>query len=275
MCLKLTMMKRGTLPLNALRAFEAAGRHGRMTLAAEELCVTHGAVSRQIQHLEQVLGVALFAGPRSRPELTVGGKALLPALSAAFGQIESAVQAATRAESALLDVACLSTFLMRWLIPRLHQFHALHPEIDLRLRAFDQSPDTHGEQADLVVMVDEDRPARGRPHDGLLFEEWLGPVAAPALFDRLGPLTKADIPVELMLGTKSRTNAWEMWWAAVGSQSAPPAGPVFEHYYFTLEAASAGLGFCIAPWHLIVAEIQSGRLVAPFGFVESGPRRCR
>lgn len=271
MCLILTIVKRGNLPLNALRAFEAAGRRGRMTLAAEELFVTHGAVSRQIQHLEQVLGVALFAGPRSRPELTAVGHALLPALSAAFGQIENAVQTAMRAESAVLDVACLSTFLMRWLIPRLHQFHALHPEIDLRLRALDQSPDSRGEQADLVVMVDEGGEAEpGERLDGLLFKEWLGPVVAPALLERLGPVGKGDLPVALMLETKSRLNAWQMWQSAVGSGSQVPAGPVFEHYYFTLEAALAGLGFCIAPWHLVIAEVQSGRLAAPFGFVESG-----
>jgi DNA-binding transcriptional LysR family regulator len=176
-----------------------------------------------------------------------------------------------RADSAVLDVACLSTFMMRWLIPRLHQFHALHPDIDLRLRALDQSPDSRGEQADLVVTVDEGPRTRpGERLDGLLFKEWLGPVATPALLERLGPLAKGDLPAELMLETRSRLNAWQMWQAAVDCRSLAPAGPVFEHYYFTLEAVSAGLGFCIAPWHLVIAEVQSGRLSAPFGFVESG-----
>ena len=84
-------MRRRIPSLNALRAFEAAGRMGRMKLAAEELCVTHGAVSKQIQHLEEWLGVILFEGPKNAPKLTEAGNALLPALTAAFDQLDLAI----------------------------------------------------------------------------------------------------------------------------------------------------------------------------------------
>src|SRR5262249_29696517 len=123
-----THMKRA-LPLNALRAFEAAARHGRMTAAAAELHVTHGAVSRQVRHLEAVLGVRLFEGPKSRLTLTEAGRNLLPRLTAAFGEIEAAVDAVADRDEGPLDVSCTSTFAMRWLLPRLHRFNARHPAV--------------------------------------------------------------------------------------------------------------------------------------------------
>lgn len=263
-------MKRRSLPLQALRAFEAAGRLGRMTAAAEELCVTHGAVSRQVQHLEDVLGLALFSGPRTRPHLTEAGRALLPALTSALDQIESAIQAVTRAEDDVLDVSCLSTLLMRWLIPRLHRFHGLYPGVDLRLRALDQQEDTRNGRFDVAIMVDEtSRLISTRQKADILFPEWLGPVATPELSSR-HLVAPGDLPADRQLQTKTRPNAWAMWSTAAGFTLAPPSGAVFEHYYYTLEAATAGLGYCIAPWHLVMSEIQSGTLMAPFGFAESG-----
>jgi len=264
-------MKRRPVPLTALRAFEAAGRLGRMTAAAEELAVTHGAISRQVQHLEKVLGIALFAGPRTKPHLTPAGRELLPAVSSALDQIETAVQAVTRAEDAILDVSCLNTFLMRWLIPRLHRFHDLHPGIDVRLRALEHSVDSRSEQTDLVITVDEvSRISSGRQKVHVLFKEWLGPVATPELVNQQQLQPSRGLPTDLLLQTKTRLNAWSMWTDAVEVPSVEPAGAVFEHYYYTLEAASAGLGICIAPWHLVAGDIETGRLVAPLGFVESG-----
>jgi LysR family glycine cleavage system transcriptional activator len=263
-------MKRRPLPLQALRAFEAAGRLGRMTAAGDELCVTHGAVSRQVQHLEDVLGLALFSGPRTRPHLTEAGRALLPALTSALDQIESAVQAITRAEDDVLDVSCLSTLLMRLLIPRLHNFHSRHPGIDLRLRALEKQDDARSGRFDVAIIVDETRNlVSARQKADILFREWLGPVATPELASR-NRVAPGDLPADRQLQTKTRPNGWATWSAAAGVSLAPPAGAVFEHYYYTLEAATAGLGYCIAPWHLVMGEIHSGRLVAPFGFVESG-----
>lgn len=264
-------MKRRFLPLTAMRAFEAAGRLGRMTAAAEELSVTHGAISRQVQHLEEILGIALFTGPRTKPQLTSAGQALLPALSSAFDQIEAAVQAITRAEDAILDVSCLSTFLMRWLIPRLHHFRELNPGIDVRLRAEEYSPASRSEQVDVMITVDElTRISPGRQAHRLLFKEWLGPVAAPDLVRRQRIHQSNNLPTGLLLQTKTRLNAWSMWSEQASLPSITPTGAIFEHYYYTLEAATAGLGVAVAPWHLVVGDIAAGRLEAPFGFVESG-----
>ncbi|RDJ27568.1 LysR family transcriptional regulator [Bosea caraganae] len=259
-------MKRRPIPLNALRSFEAAARLGRMSAAAEELSVTHGAISRQIKHLEAILGVALFAGPRTKPRLTLAGQAFLPSLSSAFDQIETAVQTAMRAQDEVLDIGCLSTFLMRWLIPRLHRFRDLHPGIDVRLSATDYSANLKSERFDIEIAVEESpRPERGERRGRLLFQEWLGPVTRPDVAFR----SAGDLSPSLLLQTKTRMNAWSMWSAAACIPAIDPAGAVFEHYYYTLEAAGAGLGICIAPWHLVMNDVEAGRLAAPLGFVKS------
>ncbi|XAH23529.1 LysR substrate-binding domain-containing protein [Xylophilus sp. GW821-FHT01B05] len=261
-------MKQHLRHMNALRAFEAAGRLGRMTAAAQELHVTPGAVSRQVRQLEEALGVTLFDGPKQRPQLTPAGRLLQPALSAAFGQIERAVDAVLRQQGATLDVSCLSTFTMRWLIPRLYAFHARHPQINVRLQSTDQGAEAPASRCDVAITVETAAPSSG---DGLpLFAEMLGPVLAPGLAAQLALGSPDDLDGLALLRTRTRSNAWAMWSAASGHTPRVLPGPEFAHYYFTLEAAVGGLGICIAPWHLVMDDLRSGRLVAPFGFCASG-----
>ncbi|GAB2486164.1 LysR family transcriptional regulator [Comamonas humi] len=258
-------------PLNALRAFEAAARLGRMTAAAEELSVTPGAVSRQVQQLESSLGVALFEGPKSRPQLSAAGLRLLPALTAAFGQIDSAVREISDDGRGPLDVSCFSTFAVKWLIPRLFAFNTLHPDIEVRLRTTQVDIAQGG---DLAITVDD---GMARPHIASLplFVEWLGPVLAPPLAARLGLREPGDLAGQALLHTRTRRNAWDMWCQSMGV--ALPglhggAGTEFEHYFFTLEAAVRGLGIAVAPWHLVMDDLAAGRLLAPLGFQRSGYR---
>src|SRR3989344_3887160 len=124
-------------PLSALRAFEAAARLGRMTAAAEELSVTPGAISRQVRQLEQHLGVALFDGSKARPTLTPAAHVLQPVLTTAFAHIADAVREVSDSRRGPLDVACFSTFTVKWLIPRLFDFQAQHPGIEVRPRTPD------------------------------------------------------------------------------------------------------------------------------------------
>jgi LysR family transcriptional regulator, glycine cleavage system transcriptional activator len=147
-------MKRSLLPLNAVRAFEAAGRLGRMSAAAEELGVTPGAVSRQVQALEALLGFPLFEGSRHRPVLTSSGVALLLGLSAGLEQIEASLRSVSQVAAGVLDVSCLSTFTMRWLIPRLYRFSQTHPEIVVRLTASESSAETDRLRHDVIVSVE-------------------------------------------------------------------------------------------------------------------------
>lgn len=264
-------MKRRLPPLNALRAFEAAGRLGRMTAAASELGVTPGAVSRQVRQLEEALGTALFEGSKQRPVLTGAGRLLLTPLSAALDQVESAVRAVSDDPHGTLDVSCFGTFAMRWLIPRLYDFNATYPDIDVRISAADREVDIEREHYDVVISADNGHDAE-RAAARTLFPEWLGPVFSPDLGGTLTCQSAEDLPGKLLLRTRTRPDAWRLWGQRAGGTPIDASGQLFEHYYFTLQAAAAGLGICIAPWHLVIDDLQSGRLIAPLGFCESGKR---
>src|SRR3954470_60027 len=132
--------RRALPPLNALRAFEAFGRHGRMTTAADELFVTHGAVSRQIRQLEEWLGYPLTEGPKTHLRLTPQAERLLGAATTAFDLIQEAAAPAPAGEREL-RLACYSTLTIRWLIPRLADFVERHPEIRLQLSEISGEPD--------------------------------------------------------------------------------------------------------------------------------------
>lgn len=262
-------MKRRLPSLNALRAFEAAARLGRMTAAAEELSVTPGAISRQVRQLETSLGLQLFEGSKNKPLLTQHGRALLSGLSAAFDQMESTLRTVTEQTQGTLDVCCLGSFSMRWLIPRLYRFNALHPGIEVRLSTSKLQTQPSDERYDVVIDVQAQAvqvPSRE------LFAEYLGPVLAPALAATLVLDSAEDLAGLALLRTKTRRNAWTMWCESAGVSALEATGAEFEHYYFSLEAALGGLGVCVTPWHLVAEEVRAGRLLAPFGFQRSGYR---
>ncbi|MES2583151.1 MAG: LysR substrate-binding domain-containing protein [Pseudomonadota bacterium] len=268
-------MKRRLPPLNALRAFEAAARLGRMTAAADELSVTPGAISRQVQLLEDSLGQRLFEGSKNNPQLTQAGQTLLPALSSALDTMEAAVRAVSDSTTGTLDVACYSTFTVKWLIPRLFDFNARYPDIEVRLLTSGPLDDLERARCDLSITVEDgtQEPVRDAADNSLaLFPERLGPVLAPALASRLPLHAPVDLARHTLLQSKTRLNAWAMWATAQGCAAPPATGTVYEHYYFTLQAAVAGLGVCVAPWHLVADDVEAGRLVAPLGFCDSGYR---
>lgn len=256
-------MRRQLPPLHALRAFESAARLGRMTAAAQELSVTPGAISRQVRQLEDALGVALFEGPKHQPRLTEAGAQLQPALSHAFDTLAQAVDAVRPPAPSTVDVACFHSFMLKWLIPRLPDFHHQHPGLPLRLSVAD--PDrSPAPGADVWIAV----VAEPTEADTVLFAEHLGPVATPALAAQHP--APADWPPDQLLQTQQRLDAWARW-AHVAGQPVPAAqGPCHAHYLFTLEAAASGLGLAMAPRHLVTDELRQGRLVAPWGWAPSG-----
>jgi LysR family glycine cleavage system transcriptional activator len=263
-------MSRRLPPLNALRAFEAAARLGRMNAAADELAATPGAISRQVKQLEENLNVPLFEGSKHKPQLTAAARVLLPALSAALDQIEASVRAVSNGGAeGTLDVSCFSTFTVKWLIPRLFDFHAQHPEIEVRLQATGQAAAPQQERVDVAIAV-EALAQVNEDTTTVLFPERLGVVLAPALAQRAVLQSPSDLSGHTLLQTHTRQNAWAMWADAMGCTAATQTGPRLEHYYFTLQAAIGGLGLAVAPWHLVADDVQAGRLVAPFGFIESG-----
>jgi DNA-binding transcriptional LysR family regulator len=277
-------MGRRRLPsLNALVAFEASARLGRMTLAAEELAVTHSAVSRHVRHLEVVLGIRLFEGPKNALRLTEAGRTLLAYLTSGLDCIEAGVHAVADDEEGALDVSCTGTFSMRWLIPRLYGFQETYPGIEVRLSASHAPIDFARERYEVAIRLNDHALPSGAPLTHL-FSEAVGPVLAPALAARLDLQHPQDVEHAPLLHTSTRRYAWADWAArAANWQVSDLPGAEYEHFYYMLEAATGGLGVCIAPWQLVLDDLRAQRLMAPFGFVPSGmdyvavrrPRRNR
>lgn len=171
---------RRTHPLNALRAFEAAARLGRVSAAADELGVTHGAVSRQVRQLEQYLDVELFEGSRRRPVVTLAGTRLADRLTPLFQRLDDTLIDVVDQRHGPLDVACYSTFAVRWLIPRLHRFQKANQNIDVRLTTSEDRIATGRVRHDMLIVALDPKSdlAEG---DIQLFEEVLGPVVVPKL----------------------------------------------------------------------------------------------
>jgi DNA-binding transcriptional LysR family regulator len=245
--------------LNALRAFEAMARTGRATLAAEELSVTHSAVSRQVKALEAALGVRLFQGPKHRLELTAAGRQLAPALGRAFDEIAAAVRN-VRSEGEDLHVAVNASVSVKWLIPRLPDFARRHPGIRLQLEELAPHATAH-RGAEAVVRI---TPA-ARLADPLVtafIPNHIGPVMSPAMAQRHA----ADPLAAPRLAAQTHPEGWAIWAAVAGYELPPAPEQPFPHIHFALDAALAGLGVAVASWPLVAAEVADGRLVAPLGF---------
>jgi LysR family glycine cleavage system transcriptional activator len=265
------MAKRRLPPLKALPAFEAAARHGSLSAAAQEMHLTHGAISRQVKALETHLGVPLFRRLSRRIELTEAGAALLPAVRTALDVIESSAgRIAAQPRRGPLVVSCLPTFMMRWLIPRLYDFHARYPQIEVRLAASYAPVNFARDGIDVAIRFADARPPDGIDAQAFLAEE-VGPVCSPAVLERLALRRPSDLRQHALLHTETRPDAWPQWIGQSGVKGVDATkGPRFEHFYVLLEAAASGLGVAVAPQPLVAADIASGRLVAPFGFVPSG-----
>jgi LysR family transcriptional regulator, glycine cleavage system transcriptional activator len=249
--------------LKGLQAFEAFAREGSMSRAAEALFVTHGAVSRQVKALERQLGARLVTGPRHRLALTAAGRELASSLSAAFDMIAASLPGAEDAQE--LVVSCIGALAMKWLIPRLPRFVDKHP--GLRVRIVESQAPVDFSQGGLHAAI---RLKRGAPEPGVralaFMDHHYGPVLAPALFDQVDrdPVRALHLP---HLYSETFASGWVQW-ANDSAVALPPSAPErgFEHNAYMLEAAAAGLGVAITAWAFAEADIESGRLVAPWGF---------
>ena len=258
-------MARRRLPsLSGLRAFEAFARHGSMTAAAEELGVTHGAVSRQVRAIEAELGLRLVEGPRHRLALTEAGQQIASATSAALDLIASALPSGGSGEE--LVISCYATFALKWLIPRLPGFLEQHPGVRIRIVEERSEIDFSRGGIDAAIRLDDQPHPRGLRRLAFL-NHWHGPVLSAALFERCG----GDLDKVLALPrlhSETFPAAWAVW-SERGDLELPEASVerAFEHNTYMLEAAVAGLGVAIIPWAFAGSDIVSGRLAAPFGFV--------
>jgi len=265
-------MSRDLPPLNALRAFEAAARLQSVSRAAEELHVTHGAVSRQIRVLEEQLGLGLFDKDGRGVKLTAAGVRLRDATSEAFERLRDTCATLRReTEERPFVLGCSGSLLARWFIPRLDRLQRELPELRLQLSASQGELDPRSAEVDATLLF-ADPPW---PADMQVFElapERIGPVLSPryANHAQLSAATADALYAEALLHTTSRPQAWPQWAHAQGLvPERLQQGQGFEHLYYLLEAAAAGLGVAIAPQTLVADDLRAGRLVAPWGFVET------
>jgi LysR family glycine cleavage system transcriptional activator len=258
-------MLRRLPPLNALKAFEAAARHESFTKAAEELCVTQGAVSHQVKALEAALGLKLFSRERQRLVITEAGHDYLAVLRDAFDRIAlGTARVVQRQSSGMLTVSTSPDFAAKWLVNRLGRFAEAHPGIDLRIAATPDHVDFAREEVDLAV----------RHGDGSwpglevvrLCSEELFPVCSPKLTAGRNRLRKpADLLRVPLLRLDGRSE-WPRWLEAAGVPEAPVSlGPVMNRASMVIDAAIDGQGVALARTTLAAFDLLNGRLVRPFG----------
>lgn len=254
-------------PLNALRAFEAFARHRSMTAAAAELCVTHGAVSRQVAALQDHLGVMLVGGPRHRLMLTPAGADLASGLTQGFSTIGQAVTAARAEVRREIEISCLGTFALKWLIPRLPGFVAAHPDIRVRVVESYAAIDFARDRVDGAIRILEPKQVATRQEMTIFMPQFQGPFGAPGIM--MSGTSVEEMARLPRLHSATFRESWAVWSALVGATLPPaPVEREFSHNHSMIEAAAAGMGVAIAPWVFVAPDIMNGRLVAPFGFVE-------
>lgn len=263
-------MSRPPLPLNALRAFEAAARLDSVSRAADELHVTHGAISRHLKSLEEALGTALFVREGRGLTLTPAGRRLHEAADAAFVPLRQAwSELRRRPQHAPLVLGCPGSVLARWMIPRLDRLARERPDLKLHLSASETTPDAALTGLDAALLIAQAPwPTEWQVHE--LASERIGPVISPraADFARLRQASPRALLEVALLHTQSRPQAWADWASRNDLDAAALTfGTGFDHLYYLLEAAQAGLGVAIAPEPLVAEDLAAGRLVAPWGFV--------
>jgi LysR family glycine cleavage system transcriptional activator len=258
-------MNRKLPPLNALRAFEAAGRLGSFKQAAAELHVTQGAVSQSVRLLEEWLGASLFERHNRRVVLTSAASSYLGEIEPLFDQLSQATREFGFAQttSRTLSVNAPATFTLRWLVPRLERFRAEHPGVDVNVETSNQLVESLKDAYDVIIRGGPDT-LYGFSTRPFLNEERL-PVCSPALMNRLPLRVPDDLLQHTLLHTSSLPRLWPDWLASAQvSTLRPTAGVVFDHFFLTLQAAIDGLGVAMGPTALISGDLAAGRLVMPF-----------
>lgn len=243
------------LPWQALKFFYHVARLGRLDAAAAHLCVTSGAVSKQIKGLEQALGMALFGKQGRHVVLTPAGKQLQDACTLHYAALGQALTQMAVLQSDL-RVSCEPTLAMRWLIPRLPDFKQQHPDINVVILAAGGAVDFAGQHVDVAI----------RRNDFV----WPKQLFAEHLVDEwMAPVNKSGAQEQTQLHSLSRPHAWQQW-LHTHSMAAPTQSVSFEHFYLALQAATAGLGMAMASVLMVADDVQQGILTAVGDFAGDG-----
>ena len=249
-------------PLRSLRVLEAAVRHENYTRAADELALTHSAVSHQIHALEAALGVRLLQreGRRMRP--TESGRQLALDVRATLDTLNAAVERVRGGDAGnVVTVSTLPSFAAAWLVARLGSFLEGYPQVELRLQSSTALADFRNDGVDLAIRFGTG------DYDGLvsekMFDDEYFPTLSPKLARKLRIRNPADLARAPLL--RIRNQPWAPWFEAAGVDLPEPRrGPVFDDSELTLQAAVQGQGVVLARGSLAAAKLQNGTLVAPF-----------
>ena len=258
-------MARRLPSLNGLRAFEAAGRHGSFTAAANELNVTQTAVSRMVRLLEQRLGFALFRRHANALELTAQGQTFLSGLTDSFDSIARlSEQVAAMRSGPVLTVGVGPTLAMNWLIPRLTSFYRSHPEVEVRMATGGAMRPVRD---DWTCTIRRDVGAWPGYTAEELFPSTLVPVCTPAL--AAGLRQPSDLQKATLIIVPHLANDWPIWFEAAGLRAPlrPGAEVFFDNNAMAMQAVLAGVGVAAAQPLYITDALVTGRLVAPFPIV--------
>ncbi len=251
--------------MQALRAFEATGRLLSMSRAAEELHLTHGAVSRHIKTLEELLGVPLFQRLTRRIVLTRAGSDFHLTVTRVLGDLARDTERLRGLPGASrLAISTGVSFASKWLAPRLHRLKAAHPEFDLHLEVTDTDVNLDAGLVDVAILYGLGRYPKGRAER--ILEETVTPVCSPAYLAQVGGLsTPADLVGCALLHEVPMTANWAEWFAHAGVRGGRNLhGLTFSHGSMSVEAAIRGEGVALGRSVLVAEDIAAGRLVAPF-----------
>jgi DNA-binding transcriptional LysR family regulator len=258
-------MKRSEIPsLDDLRAFEIVARLGSVRAAADELALTHGAVSRRVSKLSLDLGLRLLEADGRGVRLTSDGERLAEASGKAFDLITDALAKIRSASKAVpIILSCERSLAMRWLIPRLSGFQDKYPDIEVHLSTGGGALDFARDRVTLAIRR-LDFPAPSQWTIITLMPERMGPVTPPSQKEKFAA---GDY---VALGSRTRPNAWSAWLEAHPDAPRPRTMRLFDHHFLMVEAALGGLGVALAPWAIAADDVAAGRLDAPLGFDSDG-----
>jgi LysR family glycine cleavage system transcriptional activator len=255
-------------PLNALQVFETVARHQNITHAANYLCLTQGAVSRQILILEEYYGFPLFQRHARGLTLTEEGELLLPAVRESFARIE---EISTRLTRQRTDLALkVPTCIMRWIYPKIMLFQAAYPDIQLQVTtALQHNVDFQRESFDAAIVYGA--PTGKDTHSLLLFTEQLTPVCSPAMLKEQPHLEPEHLAQQTLLHPTRDHRDWEMWLRFAGVKGVDASsGQSFETLDLAVNAAAQGFGVAIGDCILASDDLEMQRLVKPFDCVMPG-----
>jgi len=256
------MRKEKLPPLNALRAFEAAARHGSLSKGADELAVTHGAVSRQVAKLEDYLGVTLFTRGHQNVTLTKVGASYAQHLERLFDQLREITNAhfENQRNESSLRIGVLSTFGIRFLIPKLARFKQTYPNLSLQVETSATEIDPEDPNMDVVIWRGD---GHWRDvHSVRLFKERMIAVGSPSLVSESEAKTAESLKTLPFLHAVKGPMTWQQWLQAAGVAGIQTkSGLCLEYSWQTYQGAAHGLGLALAVAPFVREDIEGGRFV--------------